>query len=399
MTKRSKLTVADPMSKGADSAPVENRAQAQLLKGVINSNDDPMACAICLASVADFDSLSLNLCCGADVCDACHTGIRLSGICQVCNCSYKRLSIKERAAYVKRNAKKNRPWAQFMLGEYYRKGAQGLQQSHAEAIRWFEKALKSGHPLAAYNLGFNYLEGLVCRKDLSKACRYLQISLSGSHYWASHSIITQQALCNVVEGYLDEGTDEGRAKAKSILLPLLDRDPVHPDIHFYLGDINNSEGMLRAACYHYCLYAIESQAEEAMQDVALRAVDCMMLLGDYAKGRFWAGKVKLSKMTFLSVQDRKTATITLITHQQCLRKLRDICGGCGAEFEGKDCKFCRGCRAYCYCSRECQKMHWNRKKNGHREDCLGLQDVKQKFKEAKSSKTDSSSTATKVSGN
>ena len=73
----------------------------------------------------------------------------------------------------------------------------------------------------------------------------------------------------------------------------------------------------------------------------------------------------------------------LVDLHRGLRSLRDICGGCGAEFEGKERKFCRACRAYCYCSRECQKMHWNRKKGGHREDCKGASELKQKMKEKK----------------
>ena len=52
-------------------------------------------------------------------------------------------------------------------------------------------------------------------------------------------------------------------------------------------------------------------------------------------------------------------------------------------FEGKDRKFCRSCKTFCYCSRECQKMHWNRKKDGHREDCKGAMELKQKLKKAR----------------
>ena len=63
------------------------------------------------------------------------------------------------------------------------------------------------------------------------------------------------------------------------------------------------------------------------------------------------------------------------------RDVRDSCGGCGAEFDGKDRKYCRECRTFCYCSRDCQKLHWNCKKNGHREDCLGLKELKKQMME------------------
>ena len=33
-------------------------------------------------------------------------------------------------------------------------------------------------------------------------------------------------------------------------------------------------------------------------------------------------------------------------------------------------KMCRRCRTYCYCSRECQELDWNRAIYGHREECM-----------------------------
>ena len=57
-----------------------------------------------------------------------------------------------------------------------------------------------------------------------------------------------------------------------------------------------------------------------------------------------------------------------------LREIRNTCGGCGAALEGDTRQYCRGCWAYCYCSRECQKLHWNRKKDSHRDECKETQD-------------------------
>ena len=99
---------------------------------------------------------------------------------------------------------------------------------------------------------------------------------------------------------------------------------------------------------------------------------------------FWA---KLAKRVSLSVgldpNQRLTRIQTIVEILRSARRLRNTCGGCGTEFEGKERKFCRGCKKFCYCSRECQKMHWNRKKDGHREDCKGAVELKQKLKEAR----------------
>ena len=83
------------------------------------------------------------------------------------------------------------------------------------------------------------------------------------------------------------------------------------------------------------------------------------------------------------LEDKKKHICILINSRRDLRAARDTCGGCGTEFEGKERKFCRGCRSYCYCSRECQKIHWNRKNGGHREDCKAATELKRKMKEAK----------------
>ena len=107
---------------------------------------------------------------------------------------------------------------------------------------------------------------------------------------------------------------------------------------------------------------------------------CAQEVGNVAQAAYWMRGIKISN---IDIDHRREAIERLINFRQDYRALRDICGGCGIEFEGKERKFCRGCRAYCYCSRDCQKMHWNRNNDGHREDCKGLTELKQKVKEAK----------------
>eukprot|EP00562_Extubocellulus_spinifer_P014852 CAMPEP_0178568046 /NCGR_PEP_ID=MMETSP0697-20121206/15674_1 /TAXON_ID=265572 /ORGANISM="Extubocellulus spinifer, Strain CCMP396" /LENGTH=90 /DNA_ID=CAMNT_0020202069 /DNA_START=28 /DNA_END=300 /DNA_ORIENTATION=- len=62
-----------------------------------------------------------------------------------------------------------------------------------------------------------------------------------------------------------------------------------------------------------------------------------------------------------------------------LRQLRNNCGGCGVKLEGDRRQYCRQCRTYCYCSSECQKLHWNRT-GGHRSECMAVGSLKEKMK-------------------
>ena len=73
---------------------------------------------------------------------------------------------------------------------------------------------------------------------------------------------------------------------------------------------------------------------------------------------------------------------------RCLRELRNSCGGCSIKLEGDRRQYCRQCRTYCYCSRECQKLHWNRT-GGHRSECMAVRALKEKMK-TKSHSADSS---------
>src|SRR5215831_3360658 len=69
------------------------------------------------------------------------------------------------------------PRAQYDLGLMYDQG-QGVQQSDAKAMEWYERAAQQGEPRAQYNLGLMYLNGQGVPQDLVKA--YYWISLSAN---------------------------------------------------------------------------------------------------------------------------------------------------------------------------------------------------------------------------
>ena len=72
--------------------------------------------------------------------------------------------------------------AQYDLGVMYDQG-QGVPQSDAKAMEWYERAAQQGEPRALYNLGLMYLNGQGVPPDLVKA--YYLISLSANRGNAS----------------------------------------------------------------------------------------------------------------------------------------------------------------------------------------------------------------------
>lgn len=62
--------------------------------------------------------------------------------------------------------------AQFTLGSMYAFGQGGLAQSREEARAWYERAAAQGHPVALYNLGLYYDNGLGVAQDRARALTY-----------------------------------------------------------------------------------------------------------------------------------------------------------------------------------------------------------------------------------
>ena len=72
----------------------------------------------------------------------------------------------------------------------------------------------------------------------------------------------------------------------------------------------------------------------------------------------------------------------MVVLKKKLCAFRKECATCGTALDRSNRKLCKGCRNHCYCSRECQKVHWNRKKDGHRDECKEAQELKVQIRDA-----------------
>ena len=367
------------------------------LQGIVSTNDDPTRCAFCPKTIDTFRNNGFTLCCcGKMVCIECVLkGATPTGGFVPCElCHGNRTSIKA----LKKHAKRGSAWAQFGLGAKYETGG-SLTLSYEDARLWYTKAARQNHPDALHNLGCLYKKGVIGGGvDLEKArdlvLSAMRVDPENKLY---ASTLVKIAECYLLGGVVDEW--EGAKQALDILVPLAGTDPetsnATTETRFHLAYALFSRCAFQASYDWYCSTVLVSAESlggtdvngESFADTAtFNAMLCCRenRLGLKAQMIFWARLAKnVSISLTLDPNERLDRTQKIVEILRAARILRDTCGGCGAAFEGKERKFCRGCKAFCYCSRECQKVHWNRKKDGHREDCKGAMELKRKLKEAK----------------
>ena len=364
--------------------------QPHHLKGIVNTNDDPHRCAGCSDFMQDLDHVAVNDCCGRGVCESCVNAERQLKHCPQCKTPENRIW-KKIVACLKKHSKKGQPWAQVRLAGLYC-GGDDIRQSLSEALHWYRQAAKRGHPSAMRILGKWLLRGTGgFSVDLHQAQEHFEAALKASKTACVNSdVACRGGLVEIAECHYEA---EAFEKAKAILFPLAEEGLSEAQVLLGHVLLDCEEGLsYREVQNNYssalpwfssAAFALEGE-KSALGNAEHGAMCCCDVLHKYAQAKFWARIVKKTlRHPRMNGEARIARVKKLVDIQRKLRAVRDVCGGCGAEFEGKERKFCRACRAYCYCSRECQKMHWNRKERGHREDCKGASELKQKMKEKK----------------
>jgi TPR repeat protein len=83
--------------------------------------------------------------------------------------------------------------AQYNLAILYFTG-QGVEQNHAEALRWTLAAAEQGHLNAQFNLGALYYTGTGTAVNLEEALRWYTIAAQSQHSGAQYNLATMYEL-------------------------------------------------------------------------------------------------------------------------------------------------------------------------------------------------------------
>ena len=336
------------------------------LKGIINSNDDPLCCASC--SVLFPDGLFVSIfhgCCGVQICNACTEAGRAYDIgtdrCLLCNAA-------DSIGLLKKNAKKGYAWAQDLLGQKFYQG-EGVAQSDYDAVRWYRKGAAKGNPLAYYHLSYRHMRGEGgCKRDLSVAVEYANMTAEIDPRLIK---IAKDVLCTIADDHTD---DTHFDKAIFLLKPLAEE-----------GLANAQHNLARA--YHLNgedVLGLQWSTASAMQGFDLSAyvaMQCCRFIEPipWPQARFWLGIARKRKEDNFSASELSN----MDSVSSALGEIRSNCKTCGVELNSETRKLCKGCKTYCYCSVDCQKIHWGRSEDGHRTECKEVMALVEKMKACK----------------
>ena len=324
------------------------------LKGVVNTNDDFLRCATC-PQLFQGDEI-MFLCCGKEICGECdEAGAGYdegADHCLFCNATGN----IGRIGLNKKQAKRGHAWAQYELGSRYDFGRDGVTKSAFEAVRWYRKAASQDHPVALLALSHHLRRGTGCTRNLLEANVFLEKALTTGCLSSEH-------LAHVGTAFYSLRRYE---EAINILLPLAESG-MSKACKFLGNAYYRSEAYNEALTWYIEAY---SQGEKRAF-VAYGAMACCWKLDRFAEAKFWTTFPDLTACTGVNIFGKSLPNV-----QSSLRALRQTCKVCGVSLNTDTRKLCKGCKAYCYCSRDCQKVHWNRSEDGHREECKKVMEMK-----------------------
>ena len=161
----------------------------------------PDKCPICLDSLPMFDHLYTRyLCCGNGIHNKCfqdyvQSSSNVQSLQQPYNCVFCRTKMpypgsKEERKGLQKWVKKEKRWAQFLLGRDYETGQGGMRKSYKLAAKYYQLAHDQGDIASSYNLGCFYQFGRIGRRkslqNYAKAKEFYEVAIAKGLHAEAH---------------------------------------------------------------------------------------------------------------------------------------------------------------------------------------------------------------------
>ena len=326
--------------------------------GITCTNEDPNKCALCscaLCTLFAFDSANLNLCCGTKVCRSCFSTTRC------CYCKTSRGYQNFIAKFAKARANEGFPWACNVLAELHAHGLANLSESDAEAFRFNEIAASKDHVGSCISLAGMYFLGVGCEQNQEKGTVMYEKAVRLAEPHEMKRLLKMSE--NLFKHLIEDGEQERALATLALLVERLVGRGRAVLIELY-KDFGDIEG-------YFCCH--EKAAEDPGSPIW--AMSSSKVIGNLSLARMWYFVVSKGKHAIIS--EKEELIILKETHQR-LCDLRQECAWCQTSLDRSTRKMCKGCKAHCYCSEDCQRAHWNADENDHRSECQKVMEVKKK---------------------
>jgi len=192
------------------------------------------------------------------------------------------------------------------------------------------------------------------------------------------AVTCRNSLVELAEVHYKEGEMEA---SNSILLPLANSGFCPAQVQLAVRVFQDENESLTA----YPLFKSALLGAEIPHDIAESAywtMTCSTELGRFAIAKLLLPMANKSLSMLQNVETKITRIGIMVALKKDLRGFRKECATCGTALDRSNRRLCKGCRNHCYCSRECQKVHWNRKDGGHRAECKEAQELKVQIRDA-----------------
>ena len=242
------------------------------------------------------------------------------------------------------------------------------------ALHWFKKAGAQGHPPAFLQMANFYLEGKGCRQsiDLARECVMRAEKLHREFVLESNVSLNAISDAYLKRGLTDEALEVAQHMLDTACELRCDVPALNGNCLSLLASILETIGEeYMAARVAICGF----QSGYRMSTLLPANVALHFFSGDMiALGKFWLEFSCMTKAYIVGpppLMSLEFFDAIKANGRNAIRELRACCGGCGASLEDDERrKICEGCRTHCYCSRDCQKRHWNRRDGkDHRREC------------------------------